>query len=167
MSTATSGGNDPGRTEGDGVEAGLLAAEADKLGADDGFRWMHVLVLVLLTVNTLLALHRSRDDPWNAAFVVTSYADLISLFYCLRLFERTPEAAVRTRRNLKKAVWCLSALLVAMFSYRVAAVMPPVVAVIVWCMAGLTVSGGFYALFLCDSDDNGDTDGCQKKHSTL
>ncbi|CAD5182692.1 unnamed protein product [Musa acuminata subsp. malaccensis] len=166
MSTATGASNDPMRTEGDGGAAGLLAAEADNVGEHGGFPWMRVLVLAILTFNFLLALYRSTDDPGNAAFVVASYADLISLFYCLRLFERTPEAAVQMRKNLKKAVWCLSALLVAMFSYRVAAVMPPAVAVIVWCMAGFTVSGSFCALFVFDSDGYGDTDGCEKKHLT-
>ncbi|CAL9114042.1 unnamed protein product [Musa textilis] len=166
MSSSTGASNNPRRTEGDGGADGLLAAEADNLGADDGFPWMQVLALAILTVNSVLALYRSTDDPGNAAFVVASYTDLISLFYCLRLFERTAEAAVQRRKNLKKAVWCLSALLVAMFSYRVAAVMPPAVAVIVWCMAGLTVSGGFYSLFVYDSDDYGDTDGDEKKHAT-
>lgn len=164
MSTVTGASDDPRRSEGDGSATGLLAADADNLGEDGGFPWMRVLVLAILTFNFLLALYRSTDDPGNAAFVVASYTDLIALFYCLRLFERTPEAAVQMRKNLKKAVWCLSALLVAMFSYRVAAVMPPAVAVIVWCMAGLTVSGGFCALFVYDSDGYGDTDGGEKKH---
>jgi len=76
-----------------------------------------------------------------------SYADLVSLFYCLRWYESTPPESPR-REHLKMAVWLLTMMLTAAFSYKVAAIMPFPVQVLVWSMAGATVLGGFYAFFL-------------------
>ncbi|GJM90603.1 hypothetical protein PR202_ga06903 [Eleusine coracana subsp. coracana] len=73
--------------------------------------------------------------------------DLVLLFACLRLYERAP-AQSSTREQLKVAVWILTTLLTFAFSYKVAAVMPPSVAVLVWLMAFATVAGGFFAFFL-------------------
>lgn len=113
----------------------------------DGFSWLQPLGLAFLTFNSVVALYRSRSDPWGVAFVVTSYVDLLLLFWCLRRFESTPEGSPNTG-TLKMAVWSLSTLLTVMFSYRVASIMPLPVAVVVWAMAGLTIAAGFYAFFI-------------------
>ncbi|XP_038978557.1 uncharacterized protein LOC120108917 [Phoenix dactylifera] len=119
----------------------------------DGFSWLQPLALAFLTFNSGAALYRSRSDPWGVAFVVTSYVDLLSLFWCLRRFESTHEGSPG-RGILKMAVWSLSTLLTAMFSYRVAAMMPLPVAVVVWAMAGLTIAAGFYAFFIYKEKTN-------------
>ncbi|THU69691.1 hypothetical protein C4D60_Mb08t17060 [Musa balbisiana] len=62
------------------------------------------MVLAFLAINFLAALYRSRDDPWSASFVIASYADLLSLFHCLRLSESTPQESIRRKGSLKMAI---------------------------------------------------------------
>ena len=45
-------------------------------------------------------------------------------------------------------MWALTTLLTAMFASRVAPLMPPVVATVVWLMGAATTAGGFWAFFL-------------------
>ncbi|CAL5044630.1 unnamed protein product [Urochloa decumbens] len=104
------------------------------------------LGLAALTCNSALALYRSRHDPRSAAFVAGAYGALLLLGYFLRRFERGDEG--ENRRGTKATVWLLTTLLTAMFSFRVAAVMPPVVGSVVYLMAAATVGAGFWALFL-------------------
>jgi len=100
-----------------------------------------------LTFNSFMAVYRSNGDVGAIFFVVFSYLVLVSLFYCLRQYERTPPESPR-REHIKMAVWLLTTLLTAAFSYKVAAIMPLPVQVLVWAMAGATVLGGFYAFFI-------------------
>jgi len=71
---------------------------------------------------------------------------LLPLFPCLVKLERARGGG--TRRRLKAAVWALTTLLTAMFASRVAPLMPPVVATVVWLMGAATTAGGFWAFFL-------------------
>ncbi|WVZ77327.1 hypothetical protein U9M48_025206 [Paspalum notatum var. saurae] len=100
-----------------------------------------------LTFNSGMAVYRSEGDIGTISFVVFSYLDLLLLFLCLRLYERTPAESPQ-REHLKMAVWLLTTMLTAAFSYKVAAIMPFPVQVLVWAMASATVLGGFYAFFL-------------------
>jgi hypothetical protein len=79
---------------------------------------------------------------------VASFLILVSLFYALRVFETQPLGSPG-RAHAKGAVWTLATLLTLMFSHRVAGLMPFPVAVAVWAMAGSTILGGFYLLFIC------------------
>ncbi|KAJ3701391.1 hypothetical protein LUZ61_005096 [Rhynchospora tenuis] len=106
----------------------------------DGGNWLTGIGFTMLTCNSVLAVYRSKDDAWSVAFVLSAYFALVLLFWCLRLYERTaPNAAQRW--NLKVAVWSLSTFLTAMFSYKVALLMPWLVALIVWAMAGTVILG--------------------------
>uniref|UniRef100_A0A0E0DWY3 Uncharacterized protein n=1 Tax=Oryza meridionalis TaxID=40149 RepID=A0A0E0DWY3_9ORYZ len=98
-----------------------------------------------LTCNSILAIYRSQGDLASVAFVVAAYAALLLLFYFLGKFER---ARPEERGKVKVAVWSLTTLLTAMFTSRVAPLMPPLVAAGVWIMAAATVVGGFWAFFL-------------------
>ncbi|CAL5023152.1 unnamed protein product [Urochloa decumbens] len=112
--------------------------------------WPSALTIIgfaFLTFNSFMAVYRSNGDVGAIFFVVFSYLDLVSLFYCLRQYERTPLESPR-REHIKMAVWLLTTLLTAAFSYKVAAIMPLPVQVLVWAMAGATVLGGFYAFFI-------------------
>lgn len=109
--------------------------------------WLTLFGLLFLTFNSAMAIYRSRDDPWSVVFVVSSFAALILLFICLQKFEKTPQNSP-TLFHLKIAVWCLSTFLTAMFSYRVAALMPLAVAIIVWAMSLSTIGAGFYLFFI-------------------
>ncbi|CAN6163629.1 unnamed protein product [Urochloa humidicola] len=112
-----------------------------------GFSWLTALGFGFLTFNSGMAIHRSNGDRGSVMFVGASYLDLVLLFVCLRLFERTPRDSPR-REWLKAAVWALTTLLTVMFSHKVAAIMPPPVALVVWAMAFITIGGGFYAFFI-------------------
>ncbi|CAL5048399.1 unnamed protein product [Urochloa decumbens] len=114
---------------------------------DGGFSWLTALGFGFLTFNSGMAIHRSDGEPGAVVFVVASYLDLVFLFACLRVFERTPRDSPR-REWLKAAVWALTTLLTVMFSHKVASIMPPVVALVVWAMAFITIAGGFYAFFI-------------------
>ncbi|CAL5045889.1 unnamed protein product [Urochloa decumbens] len=102
---------------------------------------------VFLTVNSTVAIYRSHGDVAAVSFVVASYACLLMLFYCLQRFEAAPPGSPASNRA-RVGVWLTTTVLTAMFSWRVAALMPGLVAAAVWLMAVATVIGGFYALFL-------------------
>lgn len=112
-----------------------------------GFPWLTALGFGFLTFNSGMAIYRSERDTGSVAFVAVSYLDLVLLFLCLRLFERAPRESPR-RGWLKACVWGLTTLLTVMFSHKVAAIMPPLVALVVWAMAFATIAGGFYAFFI-------------------
>ncbi|RWV81723.1 hypothetical protein GW17_00056841, partial [Ensete ventricosum] len=99
----------------------------------DGYAWLSALGFAFLTYSSAAAVYRSRDDDSAVAFVVVAYADLLLLFRCLRALEGGGEGGSNGR--LRAAVWCLATLLISMFSYKVAAVMPWPVSVVVWSMA--------------------------------
>jgi drug/metabolite transporter (DMT)-like permease len=128
----------------------LGAKQNNQLAADRNSNCPSCLTLLglgFLTFNSGMAIHRSRDDPWSVAFVISSFLDLILLFVCLQKFEKTPRGSP-LRFRLKVAVWCLSTFLTVMFSYRVAALMPLAVAIIVWVMSLSTIGAGFYLFFV-------------------
>ncbi|CAL5045927.1 unnamed protein product [Urochloa decumbens] len=102
---------------------------------------------LFLTVNSTVAIYRSQGDVAAVSVVVASYACLLKLFYCLQRFEAAPPGSP-ARDRARIGVWITTTLLTAMFSWRVAALMPGLVAAAVWLMAASTVIGGFYALFL-------------------
>ncbi|KAJ8513833.1 hypothetical protein OPV22_004267 [Ensete ventricosum] len=128
------------------------------LQADDsnGFSLLTIIALLFLTVNSLDVAYRSRHDPPTLAFVVFAYSDLMVLLFCLKRMERLP---LEGRERLKFPVWALSTALILAFSWRVAAVMPLVLAVVVWLMSGSVAVGGFYGLFIYrEAEDNGVVD---------
>jgi hypothetical protein len=114
--------------------------------AGQSFSWLAVAVFLFLTFNSGMAVYRSDGDPRTLAFLGFSYLDLVALFYCLRRYEDA-EPGSRLRHGLKIAVWLLTTAITLLFSFKVAALMPPAVAVVVWLMAFGTVAGGFFALF--------------------
>ncbi|XP_020098013.1 uncharacterized protein LOC109716830 [Ananas comosus] len=118
----------------------------------DGYFWFTLLGFIFLTYNSITAVYHSNGDRGMAVFVVVSYLDLLLLFWCLRQFERAAPNSPQ-RERLKSAVWLLATLLTAMFSNRVAGLMPWPVAVLVWLMAAATILGGFYGFFLYRDDD--------------
>ncbi|CAO2045069.1 unnamed protein product [Urochloa humidicola] len=112
------------------------------------------LAFFFLTLNSATAIVRSRGDAAAVTFICFSYADLLALFLCLRMYERAP-AGSNARSWLKVAVWIETALLTFAFSGKVAAVMPPPVAVMVWLVAFATVAGGFVAFFVYQEKKGG------------
>ncbi|GJN00923.1 hypothetical protein PR202_ga18150 [Eleusine coracana subsp. coracana] len=105
------------------------------------------LGFLLLTANSIVAVRKSRGDTAATVFILASYACLVLLYYCLRRFETAASGSV-ARGHARIDVWILTTLLTTMFSWRVAALLPWLVAAGVWFMAASTVLGGYYALFL-------------------
>ena len=98
------------------------------------------ILFAVLTLNFILQVYRSLDEPLAIAFLAFSYSDLALLFWCVHKFEQEEENTARKER-LKMAICVLPAILITMFTYRVAAIMPPAVKVLLWSMAGLSVCG--------------------------
>jgi hypothetical protein len=120
---------------------------APKNSKDHGIRLLMMISLMVLTLNSAMAVYLSRGDSGAIFFVSFSYVDLVSLLYCLHWYERAPPKSP-CRKHLKIAVWLLTTMLTIAFSYKVAAIMPFPVQVLVWGMAGTTVLSGFYCFFL-------------------
>nr|CAB3446104.1 unnamed protein product [Digitaria exilis] len=120
------------------VNEALLGQSANEpaLENHDG-RWPSLLTVagfMFLTFNSVMAVYRSNGDVKAISFVVFSYLDLVTLFYFLRQFERTPPDSPR-REHIKMIMWLLTTMLTAAFSYKVAEIMPLPVQVLVWAMA--------------------------------
>ncbi|KAJ1258013.1 hypothetical protein BS78_10G041000 [Paspalum vaginatum] len=110
--------------------------------------WLLPVGFLFLTGNSLVAVRRSGGDAAAVSLVVASYVCLLILFYCLRWFE-TVQPGSASRGRARVGVWVVTALLTAMFSWRVAVIMPsPVVAAGVCFIGASTVAGGFYTMFL-------------------
>ena len=90
---------------------------------DHGISLLTGTVFLFLTFNSGMAVYHSNGDFGAIAFVAFSYLDLVLRFYCLRWYERTTLESPR-REHLKMAVWLLTTMLTAAFSYKVAAIMP-------------------------------------------
>lgn len=108
--------------------------------------WLTILGLSFLTFNSGMAIYRSQGERGTILFVLFSYLDLLLLFFSLRRYE-SAEPGSLTRDRLKVVIWVLTTVLTLLFTTKVAAVMPTVVAVVVWLMAFSTIGGGFYAFF--------------------
>ncbi|WVZ82511.1 hypothetical protein U9M48_029780 [Paspalum notatum var. saurae] len=110
--------------------------------------WLLLVGFLFLTGNSLVAVYRSRGDAATVSFVVASYVTLLILFYCLRWFEAA-QIGSASRGRARVGVWLATTILTAMFSWRVAVIMPlPVVAAAVCVIGASTAAGGFYTLFL-------------------
>ncbi|WOL09162.1 hypothetical protein Cni_G17915 [Canna indica] len=103
-------------------------------------------VLLYLATNALNSAYSLRRRPAALAFLVFAYSDLALLLVCLKRMERQNKP--ETKERLKAAVWALGSALELALTWRVAEIMPPVIAIVVWLMATLVVVGGFYGLFI-------------------
>jgi hypothetical protein len=102
-------------------------------------------------------MHRAAvaRDVTSVAFVAVSYGALLLLHRTLGAYETATEvpdeddaAAEPEREWLRRRVWALSALLTALFAWKVAEVVPWPAGVLVWAAAVATSAAGFFALFL-------------------
>ncbi|WVZ82537.1 hypothetical protein U9M48_029791 [Paspalum notatum var. saurae] len=103
------------------------------------------LGFLVLACTSALVVYSYWGDASSVAFVLLADTALLLLFLCLREFERTRRGR---EDKIKAAVWALTTLLTAMFASRVAPLMPPAVAAVVWAMAVAAAAEGFWALFM-------------------
>ena len=111
--------------------------------------WASVIGFVGLAVNFALCVHRAEGDRGAIAFAAFSYLNLLLLFWCIRQFEQSPPGSA-ARGRIKATVWLLATSLTAVFTWKVAALMPLPLAAAAWIMAAATVVGGFYGFFIHD-----------------
>ncbi|KAJ3701399.1 hypothetical protein LUZ61_005104 [Rhynchospora tenuis] len=123
------------------------------------FKFFHMIAFLFLTYNAVLAIYRSRENPWDLAFLISCYAELILLFWCLKKFENLgADAPVEHRHWLKVVVWILTTLLTVTFAWRVSQIMPLCLKFVVWGMSGSVIASGFYAFFIFNGDVKGAND---------
>jgi hypothetical protein len=85
---------------------------------------MEKIGIIVVALNSGLAIYNSLGDAGSVGFVLLADAALVLLFLCLRDFERGGRGS---DIKIKAAVWGLAVLLTAMFASRVAPLMTPVV----------------------------------------
>lgn len=118
----------------------LLKSGMDR--RDGSTSWVTTMGFSFLTLNSALAIYRSRHDVGSVMFVAVAYLTLLLLFQCLRLYEKAPQDS--TQREWHKAgVWVSTTMLTVMFSHEVVVIMSPLVALVVWGVAFVAMGGGF------------------------
>ncbi|KAF0910774.1 hypothetical protein E2562_004752 [Oryza meyeriana var. granulata] len=124
-------------------------APASNHGNNVGRRvpWPSLIGFLGLAVNFALCIHRAEGDRGTVADVTFAYLNLLLLFWCIRQFDQAPHGSA-ARGRIRVAVWLLATSLTAVFTWKVAALMPLPVAVMAWVMAAATVIGGFYGFFI-------------------
>ncbi|RLN12854.1 hypothetical protein C2845_PM09G03160 [Panicum miliaceum] len=87
------------------------------------------LGFLLVTINSAMAIHRSRGDAVATILVIALYSSLVLLLRCLRRFEAAPPGSAAKDRA-RVGVWLATALATAMFSC--VPLMPGLMAAAVW-----------------------------------
>ncbi|KAG6536452.1 hypothetical protein ZIOFF_001508 [Zingiber officinale] len=117
------------------------------------FNLLPLFTFIFLTVNAVESAYHSRHDPSALVFSAFIYSDLLLLFACLKMFDNLgPDSPPKRKGQLKLAVWVLAAGLNVAFAWRVAAVMPLPLSVMLWLMSGVVTVGGFFGLFIYRED---------------
>ncbi|KAG8053131.1 hypothetical protein GUJ93_ZPchr0001g30755 [Zizania palustris] len=159
------------------IDNGDASSEKQHDGDDGGGvllraarRLLPCVACLLVAAQFAAATYRAARDPGDLCFVATAYSMLAVLLYLVGRSESLAadgsSAAAVARERLKLPVWALSAALTALFTSRVAPMMPPPLRAVVVAMALLVTVGGFFLLFLCDAgnaydDDDDDADSDQ------
>ncbi|CAA6672770.1 unnamed protein product [Spirodela intermedia] len=117
------------------------------------FPWIPALAFLFLTFSCVQAAYRAWADPSTVSFIASAYVALLALFWCLRRLDSLPRSGVGAtataeENRLKFSVWLLSLVLNGMFSFRVAEMLPPALAAVVWMVAGATTLAGIYVFFI-------------------
>ncbi|XP_074591264.1 uncharacterized protein LOC141847150 [Curcuma longa] len=121
------------------MENGTLSESSSSRLRTKLFSFLAFVAFLLLTYTTAES---------ALAFTLFSYADLVLLFHCLKVFERLgPDATPRKQEGLKALVWLLATAQTLAFTWRVAAAIAIPIAVAVWLVAGLITISGFYLMF--------------------
>ncbi|KAJ3701395.1 hypothetical protein LUZ61_005100 [Rhynchospora tenuis] len=112
------------------------------------------VAFLYLTYNFGLAAYRSRTNPWDLAFIISCYVELILLFLCMKQHENlTADSPSEQTDRLKIVVWILCTLLTFTFAWRISQIMPWYLNSIIWGMSASVILVGFYFFFLFNGDD--------------
>lgn len=83
-----------------------------------GGAWPSPLTIVgfaFLTFNSAMAVSSWRSGFGAISFVAFSYLDLVMLFYCMSMYQRTPPGSPQLRERLKMAMYLLTTMLTIAF----------------------------------------------------
>lgn len=107
------------------------------------------LAAAFLTLNTVVAILRMREDIQAVTFTISVYVFLMIFFWCLSVFDRLPQDS-KEKERLKAPIWFLATSLNVMFAYRVWMIIQPSLALgwLVWGMSGTTSVITFYFFFV-------------------
>ncbi|KAK1260322.1 hypothetical protein QJS04_geneDACA013346 [Acorus gramineus] len=100
-----------------------------------------------LIFQSVVAIHRSRNDIWIASFIVGADIDIALLFWSIYAHEKAPVGS-KQRERLKIFIWLLATLLNVGFAYRVTMMMPLVMSLVLWALVAVTTVGTFHLYFL-------------------
>lgn len=75
---------------------------------------LKILGFAFLTFNSVMAVSSWNRGFGAVSFVAFSYLDLVTLFYCLRMYQMMPPGSPH-RENLKVAMWLLTSMLTIAF----------------------------------------------------
>ncbi|CAN6172515.1 unnamed protein product [Urochloa humidicola] len=87
------------------------------------------LGFLLLTINSIMAIHSSRGDAMATIFVITSYASFVLLFHCLRWFAAAPPGSA-AKDCARVGVWLTATMITAMLCC--VPLMPGLMAAAIW-----------------------------------
>ncbi|XXG60310.1 hypothetical protein AAC387_Pa04g2249 [Persea americana] len=113
------------------------------------FNLAFTLATGFLTFNTVVAIVRIREDILAVTFTISFFVFLMIFFWCLSLFEKSPQDS-KEKERLKLPIWFLATTLNMMFAYRVWTLIRPGMALgwLVWGMAGSASVITFYFFFV-------------------
>ncbi|KAJ1685466.1 hypothetical protein LUZ63_016856 [Rhynchospora breviuscula] len=116
----------------------------------DRFDFFHMIAFLFITYNAILSIYRSRSrgTPWDLAFVISCYSELMLILYLRRHKNLGTDAPAEQKYQLKFVVWVLTTLLIVTFPFKVSEIMPLSLKIVVWGMSGSMIIAGFYAVFV-------------------
>ncbi|KAK1260324.1 hypothetical protein QJS04_geneDACA013344 [Acorus gramineus] len=108
---------------------------------------LFAFAISLFIFQSMVAIHRFRNDMSTISFIVGANAVIAALFWSIYAHEKAPVGSKQRERH-RISVWLLATLLNVGFAYRVTMMMPLVVMWVLWGLVGVTTVGTFHLYFL-------------------
>ncbi|KAK1283599.1 hypothetical protein QJS10_CPB21g01037 [Acorus calamus] len=106
-----------------------------------------VFTTCLLILQSIVAVHRSRNDRGTVSFIIIVDVIIALLFCSIRAHEKAPVGSKQRGKN-KILIWFLATLLNVGFAYRVTMMMTLVMSWVLWALVTVTTVGTFSLYFL-------------------
>ncbi|KAK1308952.1 hypothetical protein QJS10_CPA09g01065 [Acorus calamus] len=106
-----------------------------------------VFAAFLLIVQSMVAIHRSRNDMSTVSFIIGVDIDMALLSWTIYAHEKAPIGS-KQRERLNMFIWLLATLLNMGFAYKVSMVIPLVLSLILWALVAVTTVSTFHLYFL-------------------
>ncbi|KAK1308441.1 hypothetical protein QJS10_CPA09g01087 [Acorus calamus] len=134
------------------TELGILEKQKDQ---DDSTTILNLIIscmgsvlpMAILILQSMMAIHRSRNNGIIISFIVFVDVVIALLFCSINAHEKAPVGS-KQREKHKIFIWFLATLLNVGFAYRVTMMMPFVLALVLWALVAVTTVGTFHLYFL-------------------